>query len=197
MPTGWTTPPTIPEKFMTHRHLSRSRQFVLAAALIAALGTNAYAQGPGPGAGRHGHGGPKGPFGEPVAQAIAQVKEKLALNSSQQVMWDNAVAATKAVRGNGRMEHESVHAAIKAELAKPEPDLAAIASMADEARAKGQASRLQVRKAWLDLYATFSPAQKQVVAEQMRTRMERMEGHRARMMERRGDMMERWGAGKG
>ncbi len=175
---------------MTHSPMSYRRQLAMATALFAVFGATAYAQGPGPGGGPHGPQGHKGPFGEPIAQAIAQVKDKLALDTSQQVMWDNAVAATKAARGTGRSERERVHAAMKAELAKPEPDLAAVATIADDAHAKGQALRLQVRKEWLNLYATFSPAQKQVISTQLAKRMERMEGHRARMMER-------WGAGKG
>ena len=60
----------------------------VAAALFAVAGAAAYAQGP---HGHHGHG-----TASQVEQVIAQVKDRLALNSSQQVMWDNAIASTKA-----------------------------------------------------------------------------------------------------
>jgi Spy/CpxP family protein refolding chaperone len=153
----------------------RRGQLAVAAALFATVGATAYAQGP------HGH---HGRHGAAVEQVIAQVKDKLALNSSQQVMWDNAIASTKAARQTGRAEHERVHAAIKAELAKAEPDLAAVAALADQAQAAGLSLRHQVRDEWLKLYATFTPTQKAVVRDELTKRMERMEGFRAKMKER-------------
>ncbi len=111
---------------------------------------------------------------------IAQVKDKLALNSSQQVMWDNAIASTKSARQAGRAERERVHAAMKAEIAKAEPDLAAVAALADQAQAAGQSLRHQVRDEWLKLYATFTPTQKQVVRDELAKRMERFEKASAR-----------------
>ena len=115
----------------------RRGQVAVAAALFAVAGAAAYAQGP------HGHHGRHGGTG--IEQVIAQVKDKLALNSSQQVMWDNAIASTKAARQAGRAERERIHAAMKAELAKAEPDLAAVAALADQAQAAGQSLRHQVR----------------------------------------------------
>lgn len=158
--------------------LRRGHVAVAAAALFAVTGAVAYAQGPQGLHGRH---------GAQVEQVIAQVKDKLALNSSQQVMWDNAMASTKAARQAGRGERERLHAAMKAELAKPEPDLAAAAAIADQAQANGQALRNQVRGEWLNLYATFTPSQKQVVRDELAKRMERFENFRAKMQERFGD----------
>jgi Spy/CpxP family protein refolding chaperone len=153
----------------------RRGQVAAAAMVFAVTGAVAYAQGP------HGH---HGRHGANVEQVIAQVKDKLALNSSQQVMWDNAIASTKAARETGRAERERIHAAMKAELAKPEPDLAAMASLVDQAQASGHTARIQVRDQWLNLYATFTPTQKQVVRDELTKRMERMEGFRAKMKER-------------
>lgn len=155
----------------------RRGQVAVAAALLAVAGATAYAQGP---QGHHGRNGAQ------VEQVIAQVKDKLALDSSQQVMWDNAIAATKATRQAGAAERERVRAAMKAELAKPEPDLAAVAALADQAQANGQSQRLQVRGEWLKLYATFTPPQKQVVRDELVKRMERFEGFRTKMKERFG-----------
>ena len=132
---------------------------------------------------RH-HGG--GSQGLNVERVIAQVKERLALDSSQQVLWDNAIAATKAAREAGRAEHERLHAAARAELAKAEPDLAALALSMDQARSAGQAARSQVRDGWLKLYGTFSPAQKQVVRDELNRRLDRMEKFGAKMKERHG-----------
>ena len=156
----------------------RRGQVAVAATLFAVTGAVAYAQGP------HGH---HGRHGAQVEQVIAQVKDKLALNSSQQVMWDNAMASTKAARQAGRGERERLHVAMKAELAKPEPDLAAAAAIADQAQANGQALRNQVRGEWLNLYGTFTPSQKQVVRDELAKRMERFENFRAKMIERFGD----------
>lgn len=161
----------------------RTRQLALASALFVALAGAASAD-PGPRGGFHGHGGPGG---EPVAQAIAQLKDKLALNSSQQTMFDEAVAGARAAREAGRTEMQRVRDAMRAELAKPEPDLAAVAAIADDVRAKLQAERLKVRGAWLNLYGTFTAAQKQVVREHLLARMARQDAWRDRMKQRFGD----------
>lgn len=157
------------------------RSFVAVAAACFALGASmANAQG------HHGHhrGGPQG---MEVGGVIAKVKERLALDSSQQVLWDNAMAANKAAREAGRAEHQRLHAAAREELAKAEPDLAALAATVDQSRAAGQAVRVQVRNEWLKLYGTFSPAQKQVVRDELTQRLDRMENFRAKMKERFGN----------
>lgn len=163
---------------------------VMASALIALGSHAALAQpaGPGfgfgPGHGPHGAGGPHGPGGMSIEGALFSVQSQLNLNTSQQVMWDNAVAATKAARDNARSTMQQVHATLTAELAKAEPDLAAVAAAGDAARANAQAVRKQVRDQWLALYATFSPAQKAVVRDALKARVDRMESFRARMQER-------------
>ena len=58
---------------------------------------------------------------------------------------------------------QKVHDALTAELAKPEPDLAAVAAIADGVQASNQTLRQSVRDQWLQLYATFTPEQKAVV----------------------------------
>jgi len=150
---------------------------VMAAALLAVGAHGALAQpGGGPG---HGHG-----HGLAIEQVLASVKGQLNLNTSQQVMWDNAVAQTKGARGTGRTNFQNAHAVLNAELAKPEPDFAAVAAAADAAQANNQNLRKQVRDEWLKLYATFSPAQKAVVRDAVKARVARMEGFREKMKER-------------
>jgi len=150
---------------------------VTAAAFLAlgAHGAMAQPAGHGPGGG---HGGIE------IDHVIAAVKAQLSLNTSQQVMFDNAVAASKSARATFRSNMEQVHTALNAELAKPEPDLAAVASTADAAHANSQASRKQVRDQWLALYATFSPTQKAVVRDALKARVTRMEAFRQKMQER-------------
>lgn len=158
----------------------------LAAALFAMGSYAAFAQ---PGGGMHGYGPGPGPGAGPgggfaIEQVLASLKSKLDLNTSQQVMWDNAVAQSRAARDAGRAGMDQVHAALTAELAKAEPDFAAVAVVTDAAHANGQALRKQVRDEWLKLYATFSPAQKAVVRDAVKARVTRMEEFRDRMRER-------------
>jgi Spy/CpxP family protein refolding chaperone len=154
---------------------------VMAGALIA-LGSHAALAQPG-GMGHHGPGHGAGQ-GFAIEGVLASLKDQLGLNTSQQVMWDNAAAQTKAARGNGRAGMEQVHAALNAELAKAEPDFAAVANAADAARANNQALRKQVRDEWLKLYATFSPAQKAVVRDAVKARVARMDSFREKMKQR-------------
>jgi len=166
---------------MRERTLGR-RTFRLAAfaasAVLALSGGAALAQpfgGPGHGPG-HGGGG-----GMDIEHALGAVKGQLNLNTSQQLQWDNAAAQTKAARETGRAGMQKVHAAMAAELAKPEPDLAAVAAVADSVHASNQTLRQSVRAQWLQVYATFSPAQKAVVRDALAQQMARMESMAARM----------------
>ena len=160
---------------MTTRFASRLAA-VAAAALIGVAGV-ASAQP------HHGHGGPGG--GDFV-MGIAALKGQLNLNTSQQAMWDNAVAAGKAARDSARASHQQMHDALTAELAKAEPDLAAIATVADANRDAAAAQHRQVRAAWLNLYSTFTPDQKTVVKNALQQKLARMDQFREKMQQRRG-----------
>jgi len=154
---------------------ARRLAVVSAAALISLTGAVALAQ-PGP----HGHHGGDFSFG------IAALKGQLNLNTSQQTMWDNAVAQTKAAHDTGRANMQRVKDAMSAELAKAEPDLAAVAAVGDEVQAANGALRKQVRGSWLALYATFSPDQKALVKNALQQRIARMQSFRQKMLERHG-----------
>lgn len=151
---------------------------IMAAALLA-LGTSvAMAQPGGPGHPGQGRGGFE------IEHVLAQLKSQLNLNTQQQATWDAVVAHGKTARENARTAMESVHAALTAELAKAEPNFAAVAATADAAQASAQATRKQVRDEWLSLYATFSPAQKAVVRDAVKARVDRMDAFREKMKER-------------
>jgi Spy/CpxP family protein refolding chaperone len=141
------------------KSLAASIAAVAAAAVFAggALAQPAYPHGP------RGHGD--------VAMAIAALKGQLNLNSSQQMMWDNAVTASKAARDSGRANLGRVHDALAKELAKAEPDLAAVSAVTDDVQTKNTALRHQARDTWLALYATFSPDQKAIVRDALKSRM--------------------------
>ncbi len=152
---------------------------VMATALLAIGAHTALAQ-----PGGHGHHGRGDGFGVPIERMLYSLKGQLNLNTVQQLQWDNAVAQARAAREAGHANRQAVRAALQAELAKAEPDLAAVAAVADDAQAKNQALRRHVRAEWLNLYATFTPAQKGVVAEAARQRLSRFDDFRARMKER-------------
>jgi Spy/CpxP family protein refolding chaperone len=147
---------------------------IAATALIATSGS-ALAQ---PGYPHHGARG-----GADIAMAIAALKGQLNLNTSQQQMWDNAMAASRAARDNGRANFGRLRDTLGAELAKAEPDLAAVAAVSDDVQAKNQALRRQVRDTWLAVYATFSPDQKAVVRDALKARIARMERMRQKHFE--------------
>ena len=154
-----------------------SRIAAVAAAALIGVASIASAQP------HHGHGGPGG--GD-LVMSIAALQGQLNLNTSQQAMWDNAVAAGKAARDNARASHQQLRNTVTAELAKAEPDLAAVAAASDAARDAATASHRQVRAAWLNLYSTFTPDQKAVVKNAIQQRLTRMEQFREKMKQRHG-----------
>ena len=159
---------------MTSRFASRVA--VVAAAALFGAGGVAFAQP----MHHHGHGG-----GD-VVMSIVRLKSQLNLDTSQQAMWDNAVAAGKAARTSARANMQKVNDELTAELAKPEPDLAAVAAAADSARNANQQLHTQVRDAWLNLYATFTPEQKTVVKNALSQKMAKMQQFREKMRARHG-----------
>ncbi len=164
---------------MVHRYAHhRVARLAVALAAAAALATP-YAVSAQP------HGGPGGPAGF-VEGVLAQLKDKLALDSSQQVQWQAALEQTKAAHAQARAKHESVRATVDAELAKAEPDLAAIATAMDSVQAQGMAARREVRDSWLRIYAGMRAEQKSVVRDAIKTRLARMEENRGRMSQKHG-----------
>src|SRR5207247_4655411 len=117
---------------------------------------------------------------------IVELKRILNLNTTQQTMWENAVEQTKAAHDTGRANMQKIKDAMSAELAKAEPDLAAVAAATDDVQASNTALRKQVRNMWLAVYATFTPDQKAIVRDALKQRMAPMEGFRQKMLERRG-----------
>ena len=133
------------------------------------------------------HGGPHDRHGGAdamIGHLIAHAKEKLNLNTMQQGMFDTAVAHSKAARESGRALHDKVKATLQAELAKAEPDLAAVAAAADAAADQARAQRNAIRAEWLSLYATFGPAQKAVMREMLQQHLARAESFREKRRER-------------
>jgi periplasmic protein CpxP/Spy len=145
-------------------------------ALIFAVGftgiaLQAWAQAPG-------HG-----MHDPLAM-LQRIQAKLNLNTSQQQQWDAAVAQNKTTHEAMRANFQQLKTATQAELAKPDPDLAALASVSDQVQQQNIAQRKQARAAWLALYGTFSAEQKATVRDAINARMARMDAFRQRMHDR-------------
>src|SRR5206468_7017856 len=136
----------------------------LVAIALSGIGTNAVAQ----------------PLldGNPLAM-LGKVKSDLKLNTSQQLQWDAVIAQTKAAHDTGRTNFEQLKTALQAELAKPEPDFAAVAAIADGVRDQHAALHKQTRNAWLALYATFTAEQKAVARDAIKAGIERMQQRHA------------------
>jgi len=118
-------------------------------------------------------------FGDNPLAMLGKAKSDLKLNTSQQLQWDAVVAQTKAAHDAGRTNFEQLKTALQAELAKPEPDFAALAALTDGVRDRHAALHKQTRNAWLALYATFSPDQKAVARDTIKAGIERMRERRA------------------
>ena len=128
----------------------------LLAALLSAIAVPALAQG-------------ATPLG-----MLQKIKPQLELNTSQEQQWDAAVAQAKAAHASARANFAQVHAAMQTELAKPEPDFAAVATLSDSVREQNETLRKQTRDAWLALYANFTPAQKAVARDTIKSGLDSM-----------------------
>jgi Spy/CpxP family protein refolding chaperone len=155
--------------------LTKRFAVLAASAFISLSGAAAFAQA-----------GPRGHHAGDASFGIAALKGQLNLNTSQQTMWDGAVAQTKAARDTGRANMQKIQDAMTAELAKAEPNLAAVAATADDVQASNSALRKQARNTWLAVYATFTPDQKAIVRDALKQRMARMETVRQKMLQRQG-----------
>ena len=127
-----------------------------------------------------------------IEHMLAAIKNKLTLDTSQQMAWDHAFAQSLAAREAARSGRVRLRDAMQAELTKAEPDLPRIAALADDVQAKTQAARRQARGEWLKLYATFAPDQKMVVRDLTKMRMERV----ARFAEHRRERYQQRGLGR-
>lgn len=122
--------------------------------------------------------GPRGPeasAGDVVARALRGVKDTLNLDTSQQLAWDNAVANARAAREANRAARVQVRDAMQAELAKAEPDLAAVAAVADRVADEARVRQHDVRNEWLRIYGMLSAEQKAVVRTALLQRVGRLE----------------------
>ncbi len=151
--------------------MKRKLYALIFAAGFTGIALTAWAQAPG-------HG-----MHDPLA-VLQRIQAKLNLNTSQQQQWDAAVAQSKAAHEAIHANFQQLKAATQAELAKTDPDLAALATLSDQLQQQNIAQRQQARAAWLALYGTFSADQKTTVKDAINARMARMDAFRQRMLDR-------------
>ena len=152
--------------------MKRKLYALIFAAGFTGLALTAWAQAPGRG------------MHDPLA-VPQEIQAKLNLNTSQQQQWDAAVAQSKTAHDAISANFQQLKAATQAELAKSDPDLAALASLSDQLQQQNVAQRKQARAAWLALYGTFSADQKTTVKDAINARMARMDAFRQQMQNRR------------
>jgi periplasmic protein CpxP/Spy len=151
--------------------MKRKLYALIFAAGFTGLALTAWAQAPGRG------------MHDPLA-VLQKIQAKLNLNTSQQQQWDAAVAQSKTAHEAIRANFQQLKTATQAELAKSDPDLAALASLSDQLQQQNVAQRKQARAAWLALYGTFSADQKTTVKDAINARMARMDAFRQQMQNR-------------
>ena len=151
--------------------MKRKLYALIFAAGFAGLALTAWAQAP-----AHG-------MYDPLV-VLQKIQAKLNLNASQQQQWDTAVAQSKTAHDAIRANFQQLKAATQTELAKSDPDLAALASLSDQLQQQNIAQRKQARAAWLALYGTFSADQKTTVKDAINARMAGMDAFRQRMQKR-------------
>lgn len=117
--------------------------------------------------------------GDRLLETLAQISPQLNLNTLQQQQWERVLAQGQAARDAARANIAQVISALRTELSKPEPDLAAVAALGDEVRQQNEALHRQARDAWLALYSGFTPEQKAVVRDSIKTGLDRMQARRS------------------
>ena len=150
--------------------MKRKLYALIFAAGFGGIALQAWAQGPG-------HG-----MHDPIA-VLQRIQAKLNLNTSQQQQWDAAVAQSKTVHGAIRANFQQLRAATQAELAKADPDLAALASLSDQVQQQNIAPRKQARALGSRFMAPFPPSRRRR-ARRYQREMARMDAFRQRMHDR-------------
>jgi Spy/CpxP family protein refolding chaperone len=145
---------------------------LLAAALVFGSGALHAAMG--------GHGLDGGHF----MNRLGKIHDQLKLNPQQEAVWKQAEEKSRETMKQMRDSHGKTREAMKQELAKSDPDFAAVAKLADESQESGFKARRETRDLWLKLYAELSPEQKTVAKDFMRERMTRSDGMRGKFKQR-------------
>ncbi|MBZ0104947.1 MAG: periplasmic heavy metal sensor [Sulfuricella denitrificans] len=116
---------------------------------------------------------------------LQAIHDKLKLDDTKEKTWQGLVQKMHDMREAGRNEHQESRAQLKQEMDKDNPDFAALAARSDRIADERTAARRHVRDEWLKLYETFSPAQKIIVRDEIKARLEKSGKRLDRMHQKR------------
>ena len=109
---------------------------------------------------------------------LDQFGKSLNLSPPQQAQFDAAVAATQRVVMAAAIDGMQMKALVKAEFAKPRPDLEVIARARDASAARLKPLHDASRAEWLKFYATLGDDQVAIVKSYLEDKMDHLEALR-------------------
>ncbi|MBB5017328.1 Spy/CpxP family protein refolding chaperone [Chitinivorax tropicus] len=140
---------------------SMLKRSLLITSLITAMTGSAFASpgGPHQGAPRDG-----GPHAGMVWHMLGKAKDKLNLSAEQQALWQTAEKASGELREQMKAQHQKMRALMDAQSKETIIDLAKLDAAGETMRNNMDTAHDGVRKAWLNVYASLTAAQKEQVS---------------------------------
>lgn len=115
-----------------------------------------------------------------------KLHQQLNLTGEQETQWQALKLQHDAMGKQMRDAHMQTQAAIKAEMDKAQPDLAAVNALMESAQDKNIAARKAFHRDALKFYASLSPDRQSIVVAEIKGRMGKMQGMRDRMHDMQG-----------
>jgi Spy/CpxP family protein refolding chaperone len=115
--------------------------------------------------GFHGHHG--GMVKDFMMYRLDKLSKQLNLDAAQQAKMDSLKQDLSSIMDQRRTGHEQVHKAIKAELAKDNPDMTKIQPMIDQQIDDMAQAHHQIVARFIEFYGQLKPEQKKVVADHL------------------------------
>jgi hypothetical protein len=106
---------------------------------------------------------------------FGELEESLRLNPEQKAQFDTAVSASQRALLSVAFIGMQMKERIGTELAKPKPDLDAIARAQDEAIEQTRPAFREARVEWARLYALLDPAQVRIARDYVEQQLDRFE----------------------
>jgi len=172
-------PPTPPCHARHRRSLAVARTVLATAALLASSLVPAQTQAPIPAPGMPAYGLPYGNY-------FAALKAKLKLSAEQDAQYAVALKATNKANDTLRKVRDEAAKALRAELAKPEPDFGKVLAQGAENERAVAPDRNAAVAEWVKFTQTLSAEQKRLVASQLLDRVTRAEALREKFRKQHG-----------
>lgn len=114
-----------------------------------------------------------------------RIHQQLNLTPEQESQWQQLQQEKKSARMEMREERQRFRGFVDAELAKPNPDLAAINNALDATHEKNLAAEKRVRQDALAFYGALTPERQAVIVDAMREQHQRVKAMREKIREHR------------